>query len=147
WTWLVDKALEHGVAALLFRGLTEVASGEVPPEISGAAAVFLLSQREQNQKLAVELVRILAALKERGVAAMPFKGPLLAETVYGDIGLRSFGDLDFLIHERDVANCLYVLRDLDYNLEADYDVGPTRYYGQDRFYGKGTGIAIEPHWK
>ncbi len=36
------------------------------------------------------------------ILAVPFKGPLLAASVYGDVALRQFSDLDILMHQRDI---------------------------------------------
>jgi Uncharacterised nucleotidyltransferase len=43
------------------------------------------------------LIRILESLESHGIAAMPFKGPVLAELVYGNLALREFSDLDVLV--------------------------------------------------
>jgi hypothetical protein len=48
------------------------------------------------------LCQILSVLEEPQIVAIPFKGPVLATTVYGSPILRQFGDLDILVHKRDV---------------------------------------------
>lgn len=106
WTYLVQTAYLHGVSGLLCNGLLQLNKEIVPKEIIDAAHKHLLMKRECNQTLATQLTDILQALLSSGIAAIPFKGPTLAETAYGDLALRSFSDLDFLIHPEDIKPCL-----------------------------------------
>jgi hypothetical protein len=145
WTWLVQASIDHGVTALLFRGLLQEAGAQVPPDITGGAVAFIDSQREFNLRRADELLRLMATMKESGIAAVPFKGPILSELAYGDVGLRKFDDLDFLIYESDIPGCLQVLRNLGYGLDANYDISTCRYHGQDLF--RKLDIIVEPHWQ
>ena len=48
----------------------------------------------------MELVR---KFRERGIPAIAYKGPALC-SYYPDLGLREFGDLDFLVAPRDVPH-------------------------------------------
>ena len=146
WNWLVRTSLDHGVTALMFHSLLRVGGDLLPEEIAAGANEFLRAQRETNRQRGGELLRILVALEKSGIPALPFKGPVLAQDVYEDIGLRSFEDLDFLVHQKDVPRCLDVLRDLHYEIEADYDIRPNLYYGHDLFLQTGF-AAVEPHWR
>jgi len=48
-----------------------------------------------------QLIKVLELLANAGIEAMPFKGPALAVQAYGDLSMRSFSDLDIVIHRRD----------------------------------------------
>ncbi|MHC5830140.1 MAG: nucleotidyltransferase family protein, partial [Nostoc sp.] len=48
-----------------------------------------------------ELLKILALLEYRGIEAIAFKGPILASSVYGNVALRQFNDLDILVRLQD----------------------------------------------
>jgi hypothetical protein len=61
-----------------------------------------------------ELLRILALLAYSGIAAMPYKGPALAASVYGDISLREFADLDILLRPQDIAQAKALLLEQGY---------------------------------
>ena len=55
----------------------------------------------RNLKQTTYLVRILDKLEEAGVQAMPLRGPIWAEMLYGDIASRIWVDLDLLVeHDR-----------------------------------------------
>ncbi len=53
-------------------------------------------------------------LAQRQVPTIPYKGPVLAQTAYGDIGLRSFSDLDLLISPDDFARAKAALAEIGY---------------------------------
>jgi hypothetical protein len=53
--------------------------------------------------LAAELVAVLEGLRRSGVAALAVKGPVSAVLCYGDIGLRTYSDLDVLVAPDDVG--------------------------------------------
>jgi len=66
-----------------------------------------------------ELVRILNHLESAGINALPFKGPVLAETLYGEVTQRQFCDLDVLIRPADVPKAKAALLGLGYQCEPD----------------------------
>jgi hypothetical protein len=148
WTVLVQTALDHGVSGLMCRNLLKSNSKLIPEEILKASGDHLAHQTEINQKHADQLAMILDHLDQSKINAIPFKGPTLAMAAYGDIALRSFGDLDFLIKLPDVQHCLDVLRDTGYS--HDWDLTPRQwqefvnYAGEDILFG--PGLPIEPHW-
>jgi hypothetical protein len=150
WSYLVNTSIKQSVTALLFRGLKTVGSDVLPPWTTLLARLFVEKQRGFNLFLAAELVRILDALKGRGIEALPFKGPVLAATVYGDLGLRRFLDLDFMIHERDILPCWDVLRKLDYVVDTGrretIEAAIRKYSGQDEFCRRDGRVMVEPHW-
>ena len=61
-----------------------------------------------------ELVRILGHFESLGIQALPYKGPVLAETLYGEVTQRQFGDLDILVHAADVLQGKSALLELGY---------------------------------
>jgi hypothetical protein len=73
----------------------------------------------RNQLLAQELVRVLAQLGTAGVGVIPLKGIALAESLYGDPALRTCADLDILIHPKDVAESLRLLRASGYEVRLN----------------------------
>jgi Uncharacterised nucleotidyltransferase len=57
----------------------------------------------RNMALSAELVRLLGILTGGGIEVIPYKGPVLANLVYGDVALRRFTDVDILVRDRDVV--------------------------------------------
>lgn len=148
WEQLVQSAYRHGVAGLLCHHLVAVPSERVPDEMASAAAGHLEQRAVSNQAKADQLCAVIEGLSAHGIDAIPFKGPTLAESAYGDLALRAFADLDLLV--RDAEAAIKVLNELGYEqLETD-NLSPRqrcaflRYSGQDILFG--TGAPIEPHW-
>ena len=102
WACLLELAARHGLRPLLYRHLNALAPAAVPKAIF----VELWSGYERacrrNQAMAQELLRILNVLDSNAIAAIPYKGPALAASVYGDPALREYGDLDILLRLEDV---------------------------------------------
>lgn len=61
-----------------------------------------------------ELIRVVSLLAQQGIPAIPYKGPVLAAWLYGDVSGRQFDDLDLFLHPRDVPKALELLRDGGY---------------------------------
>jgi hypothetical protein len=115
WPELVQKASQHGVLPLLFRSLKVVCPEKVPTDIRQQLQTFYRQNGARNLKFTGELIQLLNCLQAQGFEAVSFKGPSLAIAAYGDLGLRSFGDLDILVRAEDY------LPVRDYLLEQGYE--------------------------
>jgi len=109
WRYLISAGNSHGVLPLLYRTLNQVCPDAVP----AAKRELLKECYELNEKrnllLTLELLKLIKALEERGVRAVPFKGPILAASVYGNLALRQFSDLDILVRKQDIPRAKEVL--------------------------------------
>lgn len=124
WQRLLTLAGRHGLMPLLNRHL-----GRICPEaIPEARLAQLRDYARRNGAAALvltgELLRLLAKLEDGGIEAMPIKGPALAARLYGEVGLRRFGDLDVLVRARDVWRASAILQTQGFT--PDYDVSVTR---------------------
>jgi hypothetical protein len=155
WTSVVSQALDQGVTpALLAAFEIPAIQPVVPPEIQAALSEYREMTRARNRELATEIVAILSALMDRGVVALPFKGPLLAMQLYGDVGQRAPGDLDFLVRQRDVTTACDVLTSRGFRDLAGGNTALTavqhrlyqRYQCEYQFIRDRDGIVVEPHW-
>jgi len=71
-------------------------------------------------------------LETQGIPAVSLKGPVLATTIYGNLALRHFGDLDILVHKRDIPSAEDLFISQGYRLTAqlrgaDGDTIPQEY--------------------
>jgi hypothetical protein len=102
WENVLAMAHRHSVVPLLFQQLCDAALAGVPEHVMAR----LRNRNEENVRqsiwLVAELFKLLDQLRAAGIRAVPFKGPTLALSAYGDIGLRQFGDLDILVKRQDV---------------------------------------------
>jgi hypothetical protein len=62
---------------------------------------------------------LVGRLEDRGIAAMPLKGPLLARALYGDPGLRPSRDVDLLVSARDLEAAVAEVASLGWTLRPE----------------------------
>lgn len=112
WIRLIQLALQHETTALLYWNLRRVCPESVPPGVLAPLAARFAVHAKEVRRRAEELVRVLGALENEGIFAVAYKGPLLAQRVYGDMSLREFSersDLDIVVHERDLLKARDVI--------------------------------------
>lgn len=148
WEILVNNAFAHGVSGLLCNSLLLVPQSLVPESMRHASREHLKQLEEKNQQQADQLTFILGELNLVNIKAIPFKGPTLAMSAYGQLNLRTFRDLDFLISEKDIQPCIDKLRALGYtnerNLTPRQWLEFVGYNGEEILFG--PGLPLEPHW-
>jgi len=102
WSFLIQKALKHGLIALLYQNLKKTCPDSVPADVLNQLRDYSIANALRNISLTDELFRLLQIFELHNIPAIPYKGPVLAASVYGDIALRQFTDLDIIIHEQDI---------------------------------------------
>src|SRR3989442_3875618 len=108
WEWLLRSRHPQGLLPLLYRRLGS-RPDSVPAAIRGALREGFEANARRALRLTAELLRLHEQLASRGVTVIPYKGPVLAASVYGDLALRPFSDLEFLVHRRDADRAEHVL--------------------------------------
>src|SRR5262249_9080227 len=101
WTRLERLAAHHGVTPIVYRAVKNSAEA-VPRYVVRRLCLSYQATALRNRSvadLAAELGRHLSAAS---VSCILLKGAALVRTLYTDPGLRHLGDLDLLVHERDV---------------------------------------------
>src|ERR1700674_2020415 len=93
WNRLLHLGEHHGVIPHIYRELR----GLAPQDELGALRRAYEENVRKSLRLSGELIRILRHLQSHGVGALPYKGPVLAQVLYGDVSQRQFSDLDILI--------------------------------------------------
>jgi hypothetical protein len=117
WPWLLDMADRHHVLPLVAHTLRTHCSEVMPAWLIEHLRVYALAVGLRNAYMTRELLALLDVFQRAGVSALPFKGPVLAWSVYGDISLRQFSDLDVLIRACDVEHAKNLLVDRGYRLD------------------------------
>lgn len=100
WQALLSLASYHRVLPLLYRSLkTTSLEAQVPSDVAAYLRRALHMTAGFNLSLLKELGRVLALFDAAGISVIAFKGPVLAQSVYGSLGLRPSWDLDLFIPE------------------------------------------------
>ena len=146
WTYIIETALQHGIAPLLYYNLSELADERVPEKVVEYLRKLYNGNVARNILVYDALSKVLKAFKDAGIEVIVLKGAALAETIYHDIGLRPFSDVDILVRERDLQSAKKQLPGLGYRL--DEAVSPEKYneeFGCDLYYTGKVNI-LEIHW-
>jgi hypothetical protein len=114
WPTLLDRADHHGVTFLLHQELSEVGD-QLPAHEMHTLQRRYRTNIHRSMFFARELIRIFDCLEALAVDVMPYKGVVLAETVYGDMAIRQSGDIDLFIRARDFPRIRESIRGLGYN--------------------------------
>ena len=102
WDSLLSRAQRNGLLPLLSFHLKRICAPDVPPERLQYLQTYFQSNSALNLLLTAELVKLLDLFAAKGICAVPYKGPATAVSVYHNLALRQFGDLDILVREVDV---------------------------------------------
>jgi hypothetical protein len=97
----------------------------------------------------VELIAVLKRLEREMIPSMPFKGVVLAASVYRDPMTRPAGDLDVLIHYRDLVRATSVLLDRGYELQDQARADGTQIapgVHEYHFKRQSDGMVMELRW-
>src|ERR1700681_1175904 len=118
WSEVIRLAEYDAVLPLAARNLIElgrVKDGRgLPPEVERSFRSAYEANLRRSLWFAAELARIMQHFESRQLRALPYKGPALAQSLYRDLGLRSFSDLDFLISPADFERAKQALAEIGY---------------------------------
>jgi len=146
WPTLFALARRHRVIPFLHRHLKDA---PLPPR---AAAELRALHREgvhRGLRMAAELRRLMDALAAAGIDALAYKGPALAMQAYGELGMRSFVDLDLLVRPGDVPRAMEVLSEEGYAPGLALSPAQERWFrrmdGDYPLVHRGTRLLLELH--
>ena len=102
WPRLLLLAEEHGVLGQLWACMNNDGAAAASPEIKQSLLERRRAQNFLTLNLTAELFRLLELFGKQGISALAIKGPVLAAQAYADPSVRSYGDLDLLVLQRDI---------------------------------------------
>jgi hypothetical protein len=137
WVYLVQLALQHRVVPLLYSTLNTTQSDRIPRDVLNPLRSSFRATARRNVSLTRELLKLLDQFSSRGIRAVPFKGPVWAELLYGDVTLRNFMDLDLLVSPHDLPAAMDLLRTHDYACQEDQ--------GSERHCFRRDGLVVDLH--
>ena len=102
WDYLLRMAFQHSTLPLLYKNLLPDHKDLLPKSFADELRAYFHGNALRNMVLTRELLALVEGLEALGVPSLPFKGPALAVTAYGDLSLRQFGDLDLLVQKENL---------------------------------------------
>src|SRR5262249_37171649 len=107
----------YGVKPLLCSALINNCPEAVPNHILGQLQRYFQAHSLRSLFLTRQLIRLLGELEKISITGIPWKGPVLAATAYGNVALRPFGDLAILVREQDAIRAKHMFLSSGYHLQ------------------------------
>jgi len=151
WEYLLRMAQGHGVAPLLYWHLEATDKEVIPESVLSDLRNRFRANNLRNLFLTGELLRILKAFEVHGISAVPYKGSVLAASVYGNLALREFKDLDIMVRRYDVPKAQEVLASMGYRsryrLTGAQEAAFLRSQCEHPFKREDGKSIVELHWE
>jgi hypothetical protein len=149
WDELLRLAEHHGVLPLVARNLN-LHARDLPSPVAHSLQTSFDGNLRRNLWFASELARIADYFEKKQLRAIPYKGPVLAESAYGDVALRNFGDLDLLLAAADFERGKSALKELGYQTSLEQGPAVERFWlrnGYERSFDSAAGkYLVELQW-
>jgi len=148
WDEIVTAASWYAVKPLLYQRLRENTANQlVPPMVMQQLKKAYDNIAVRNMYIYATLTRLLSRFNQEGIKCIVLKGAMLADTVYGDIGLRPMQDIDLLFNKEDLSRAIPICLELGYLHEGSKS--PQLYLDSHHhitYTHPDTDIPIELHW-
>src|SRR5256885_1261902 len=149
WDYLVQTSASHGLLPLLYTNLKSAAA-VVPQDQLRRLRDLFQKNAVRSALFTGELLKILDLFESEKILAMPYKGPAMAASLYGNPALRQFVDLDILVRKQDVWRCQELLISMGY--EPHFNITKRQLpaflrLGYVQSFSRDQGMSIvELHW-
>jgi len=149
WSYILYWINYHGLIPLFYWTIKEF-QDRVDPDFFQVIHGEFKKNACRNLSLTQELIKIIQCFEAENIPVLAFKGPVLAQTVYQNLGLRQFVDLDVLIPSDCVSQASKLLIKQGYQPQFEFKGWQEKRYTQIRFehnfYSSEKDLCIDLHW-
>lgn len=151
WAKLILDAEYHGVLPIVARRVLESRLAQaIPLKIKEQLRHSVEASLARGLPLLAEVQRIARAFRAGDVLVIPYKGPVMAEQLWGDAALRECADLDFLIEKKNVDRAGDILDQMGYSQLAPVarHLRPAlvKNASEEQFKHRESGLLLELQW-
>jgi Uncharacterised nucleotidyltransferase len=154
WKWFIRIIERNQILPLVYHNLRNCLSSDCHAEVLRAIRTTAVGYTGHSMAQAAELVRVTESVKNAGFEIVALKGVSLAILAYGNLAIRSPGDIDLLVSGAEVFDVERILRSLGYSrLEPRTEFTPKRleyylrYYKHFTYLSEANSTPIELHWR
>ncbi len=150
WSLIIDLANKHKVLPRVWENLNAQFFELIPENISALQKAAGRSHFLTCALMVKHLLEVLVLFEQKSIFSIPYKGPVAALYLYGDISLRSYGDLDLLISRDDFPRVFQVMLENGYAPEIDIPSKQLVLYSsvEDNLsFRSPRGLLFEIHWE
>ncbi len=152
WQRLMFLASYHGLLLPLASTVDQLGDA-VEPVLRKQLQELRIAQSAEELTKYDRWRRLCVAFDNARIRAVTLKGFHAAFSIYGGLGQRQVGDLDFLVHPSQVEASVALLRSLGYHPTADWEralrnVGLTRVLRRtnEMSLASSDGLVVDLHW-
>lgn len=102
WERVLRLGMWHHMIPLLHWNLAARRNVGVPDEVQASLKTAFMNNVGRSLRMTADLIAILQDMGSQGIEAVPYKGPVLASRLYGNVSLRQSSDLDIVVCRADV---------------------------------------------
>lgn len=139
----------HGLIPLFYWTIKEC-KDRVDPAFFQAIHSEFKQNACRNLSLTQELIKLIQLFEDQKIPVLAFKGPVLAQVAYQNLGLREFVDLDILIPQESVCQASKMLIQQGYLPQFEFKDWQENRYTQIRpehnFYSSQKDVHLDLHW-
>lgn len=156
WDRLLDLAAGHRVSALMYMRIQACFADVTPAETLAALGRVYQAQRWDNLNMTSQMTKLVGAMEGAGIVALPLKGPAVALSLYDDLYLREYKDVDLLVRASELERAKAVMAGQGYLLADWLNEAPQKtlnefHEPQHVTYirvqsAHDTGVQVELHW-
>lgn len=150
WYKLLSLADRHDLTCLLYQSLQDTCPEAVPKPVIDQLCQDWKSCTLNNLFFTQELLKLLQLFEVHHIPVLPYKGPVLALALYGNLSLRRFCDLDLLIHPQDLIRVKPLLKLAGYDTLAVDDAQEAANVWSDSerdFVRQDNKVVLDLHWR
>lgn len=148
---LCDVALRHNMLGNLHRAMLTKRVAAAEPHLAGRLEELQRAATLRSLQQATRLLQIIDVLGAADIQVLPYKGPVWAQRLYGDVALRTWSDLDLLVSHSDVFAARSVLLTegfVDSNPFNERIAGRSRGgLGQIALHSSDARAQVDLHWE
>lgn len=150
WDHFLKLVLHHRLYPLVYSKFKILGENIIPPNIFKSISYYYQKNTFQMLHLCGQMEYVSKLFISNGISPLFLKGPILATDLYGDISLRTSGDLDVLIPIEDLERAEQLLIDEGYikdeYIQSVLNDWKWRHHHFTYFHPK-EGIKLEIHWR
>jgi hypothetical protein len=148
WDRFLALANRNGVAPLVAARLGAEGVAKPPAHVARALSLGYEINALRCNHLAGCAAEIVDAFASSLVPVIAIKGPALALSAYGDVAMRVFGDLDFMVRSEDLPRAVAALERLGYSSPAyRADVVESGFFPDVSLDFSGPDGVVDLHWR
>ncbi len=150
WDSLYRQAEKFGLIPIVYFTLHKISPEQVPGPILCRMKEIYLGSMTRSMIQTRDLLQIIQCCREHEIPVIPYKGVVLSQQIYGDIGLRISSDIDIIVRRQDVVRTKALLLSQGYttslSLTPAQDEKFLKVHSEHHF-GHSCKTMVDIHWQ